>query len=203
VLAAFLLVFVLARAFAVPLVEDPEPWLAAGGPAAAGVGMGLLVADVLLPVPSSLVMLGHGAVFGFAFGAGLSLLGAVGAALAGYGLGRWAGPPTLRHVCSPAERERAAGLVRRWGLLAIVASRPVPLVAETVALVAGAERLGVLRTAAASAVGALPGALLYAAAGTVGRAGPGGATVFGAVLAIAALLWLFGRARGVSGETVS
>jgi uncharacterized membrane protein YdjX (TVP38/TMEM64 family) len=77
----------------------------------------------------------------------------------------------------------------------VVASRPVPLLAETVALVAGAERLGVLRTAAASVIGALPGALLYAAAGTVGTAGPGGWAVFGAVLAIAALLWLLGTGR--------
>jgi uncharacterized membrane protein YdjX (TVP38/TMEM64 family) len=194
-LVGFLFLFLVAQAFAEWLVEDPEPWIAVGGPAAAGVGIGLLVADVVLPVPSSLVMMAHGAVFGLALGAGLSLLGAVGAAVAGYALGRWAGPPTLRRVCSSAERERAAGLVRRWGLLAVVASRPVPLLAETVALVAGAERLGVLRTAAASVIGALPGALLYAAAGTVGTAGPGGTTVFGAVLTIAALLWLFGTVR--------
>lgn len=192
VLVGFLLLFLVAQAFAGRYVDDPEPWLAGGGPAAAGVGLGLLVTDVVLPVPSSLVMVAHGAVFGFALGAGLSLSGAVGAALAGYGLGRWAGPPTLRRVCPPAERERAADLVRRWGVLAVVASRPVPLLAETVALVAGAERLGALRTAGASVVGALPGALLYAAAGTAGTAGPGGTIVFGAALAVAALLWLAG-----------
>jgi uncharacterized membrane protein YdjX (TVP38/TMEM64 family) len=195
VLCGFLLFFLLAQAFAVRLLEDPGPWLTVGGPAAAGLGIGLLVADVVLPVPSSLVMVAHGAVFGVALGAGLSLLGAVGAAMSGYGLGRWAGPPLLRRVCSPAERDRAADLLRRWGLLAVVASRPVPLLAETVALVAGAERLGVRRTAAASIIGALPGALLYAAAGTVGTAGPGGAAVFGTVVAIAALLWLSGTGR--------
>lgn len=193
-----LLVFLVVEAFA-PL--DPGPWLAVGGVSAAAVGVGLLVADVVLPVPSSLLMVALGALFGTAVGTALSLVGAVGAALAGYGLGRWAGPPVLRRVCSPAERERATGLVHRWGLLAVLASRPVPLLAETVALVAGAERLGVWRTSACAALGALPGALLYALAGAVGGGGPGGVLVFGVVLAVTGLLWLLGRTmlRGRAG----
>ncbi len=36
----------------------------ASGVVAALVGVGLLVADVVLPVPSSVVMLAHGALFG-------------------------------------------------------------------------------------------------------------------------------------------
>lgn len=98
-----------------PLLDDPGPVLAGGGVLAAACGVGLLVADVVLPVPSSLLMIAHGAWFGAAVGSALSLAGGVGAALAGYGLGRWAGPPVLRRVCSAAEREWAARLVRRWG----------------------------------------------------------------------------------------
>jgi uncharacterized membrane protein YdjX (TVP38/TMEM64 family) len=201
VLATLLLVFLVARASAVPVLGDPEPWIAGLGPAAAGAGLGLLVADVVLPVPSSLVMVANGALFGIALGAVLSLLGAVGAAMAGYGLGRWAGPPALRTVCSSTERQEVARIVHRWGLLAVVASRPVPLLAETVAIVAGAERLGALRTAAASVIGALPSALLYATAGALGGAGPSGATVLGAVVVVAALLWLLGGARRGRGRT--
>ena len=194
VLIAFVLAFLLTEAFAVPLLDRPERLLAGSGVLAAVVGVGLLVADVVLPVPSSLVMVAHGALFGAALGATISLVGAVGAALAGYGLGRWVGPPVLRRVCSAAERERAAHLVRRWGLLAVVASRPVPLLAETVALIAGTEQLGVLRTVAGSVVGALPGAVLFAAAGSLGRTGPSGLAVLVVVLAATALLWAFGTA---------
>jgi uncharacterized membrane protein YdjX (TVP38/TMEM64 family) len=193
VMVVFLLAFVLVESFGAESAQDPRPWLATGGVIAALVGTGLLVADVLLPVPSSLVMIAHGALFGVPLGAALSLLGAVGAALTGYGLGRWAGPPVLRRVCSARDRERARTLLRRWGLLAVLVSRPVPLVAETVAVVAGAERLGVRRTATAAAIGALPGALLYAAAGAFGSAGPGGLFIFAMVLAVGALLWLLGR----------
>lgn len=195
VLAAFLLVFLLAEALSLPLADEPTGLLAGGGALAAVVGVSLLVVDVVLPVPSSLVMVVHGALFGIALGTVISLVGTVGAALAGYWLGRWAGPPVLRRVCSAAERKRASVLVRRWGLLAVVASRPVPLLAEAVAVVAGAERLGVWRTAGGSAVGALPGAVLYAGAGAIGGTGPSGVVVFGAVLIIAALLWALGKAR--------
>lgn len=196
VLIAFLLVFLLAAALSAPILDDPRPWLVGGGPVAAAVGIGLLVADVVAPVPASLVMIAHGALFGAVLGAGLSLVGAVGAALAGYGLGRSAAAPLVRRVCSPAERERAAGWVRRWGLLAVVVSRPVPLLAETVAVVAGAERLGVWRTALGSVVGALPAAVLYALAGAHGGAGPAGVAVLAVVLGLAALLWLIATTLG-------
>ncbi|MDQ4117404.1 MAG: VTT domain-containing protein [Actinomycetota bacterium] len=195
VLTVFLLVFLVAAAVAVPLLDDPGPVLATGGVVAAVGGVGLLLADVVLPVPSSLVMIAHGALFGTAIGSALSLIGGVGAALLGYGLGRCAGPPVLRRVCPAAERERAARLVRRWGVLAVVVTRPVPLVAETVAVVAGAERLGSARTAVSSAVGVLPGAVLYAAAGALGWSSDMGLAVFGAVLLGAAVLWWVGRAR--------
>jgi hypothetical protein len=67
----------------VAVLTDPAPQLAQDGPAAAAVGVGLLVVDVVLPVPSSAVMVAHGALFGVVLGALLSLLGSVGAAMVG------------------------------------------------------------------------------------------------------------------------
>ncbi|MGH3936571.1 MAG: TVP38/TMEM64 family protein, partial [Pseudonocardiaceae bacterium] len=160
-LALFLLLFGVAEVLRVPVLTNPAVTLGAAGVSTAVLGIGLLVADVVLPVPSSLVMITHGALFGTVLGAGLSLVGAVGATLAGYGLGRWGGRPLVGRICSEQERRRAETLVRRWGLLAVTASRPVPLLAETVAVVAGMSSLGPLRTSVAALLGALPGALLY------------------------------------------
>jgi len=199
VLGAFLAVFVLAEAFSLPLLDDPTRWLPGSGPLAAAAVVGLLVVDVVLPVPASLVMITSGVLFGAVVGAGLSLLGGVGSAVAGYGLGRFGGPALLRRVCSDAERARADHLVRHWGLLAIAATRPVPLLAETAAVVAGASCLGLLRTTAAAAAGAVPGAVLYAVAGSLSAGTPGAVTapsgllVFAAALTIATGLWLLGR----------
>ncbi len=192
---AFLAVFLVAEVFAVPLLEDPASWLPGGGVLAGVAGVGLLTADVVLPVPSSLVMVVNGALFGVVIGAALSLLGGMGSALAGYGLGRVGGPPLLRSVCSEAERDRADLLVRRWGLLAVAATRPVPLLAETVAVVAGASCLGPVRTTVAAAAGSLPGAVLYSVAGSLDVGAPSGLVVFAVVSAIAASLWALGLRR--------
>jgi uncharacterized membrane protein YdjX (TVP38/TMEM64 family) len=193
VLAVFLLTFVVVAALAVPLFDDPAPLLSGGGVVAALCGVGLLVADVVLPVPSSLVMVTHGVLFGAVAGTVLSLVGAVGATLVAYGLGCWAGTSALRRVCSPAERERAGRLVERWGMLAVVVTRPVPLLAEAVAAMAGAQRLGLPRTTIASVVGALPAALLYAVAGALGWSGTPGLGAFALVLLVAVLMWLVVR----------
>jgi uncharacterized membrane protein YdjX (TVP38/TMEM64 family) len=192
-MAAFLVAFAVVAAAGVPVLDDPRPWLAGGGAPAATLGVGLLVADVVLPVPSSLVMLANGALFGVVLGTVLSTVGGLGPTAAGYWLGRWGGSRLPDRVCPAAERERVAGFVRRWGVLAVIATRPVPILAETVAVVAGAERLGPWRTAAGALAGTLPAAALYAAAGAAGVAGPAGIVAFAAALVISVLLWSAGR----------
>ena len=74
-LTLFLLLFLLVEWLQVPLLTDPSRWLERGGGWAALLGVGLLIADVVLPVPSSLVMIAHGALFGVAWGTLLSLVG--------------------------------------------------------------------------------------------------------------------------------
>ena len=190
--ALFGLLFVLFEALGLPLLEDPSPWLARGGVGAALLGVGLLVVDVLLPIPSNLVMIAHGALFGVAVGTLLSVLGSMGAFLAGFWIGRRGGPLVARFV-PPQERARADRLLRRWGLLAILASRPVPLLAETVAVLAGASPLGWRRASLASLLGLLPACLLYAWAGATAASFEAGALVFGLVMVLAAAIGLIGR----------
>src|SRR5262245_9136493 len=99
----FTILFLIVEALGVPLLSDPTPWMKHGGIVAAVVGVGLLIADVLLPVPSSLVMVAHGALFGVVIGTLLSLLGSVGAALFGFAIGRRGGR-LLERIVTPAER---------------------------------------------------------------------------------------------------
>src|SRR5918998_226226 len=136
ILFFFLVLFLLVEAMDVPLLTDPSPWLGRGGVLAALVGVGLLVADVALPVPSSTLMIAHGALFGVVGGTLLSLGGSMGAALVGFALGRRGGPLLARFVQHQG-RARADRMLTRWGALAIVITRPVPLLAETVAIMAG------------------------------------------------------------------
>ena len=188
----FTILFVIVEALGVPLLTDPTPWMKHGGIVAASLGVGLLIADVVLPVPSSLVMVAHGALFGVVVGTLLSLLGSVGAALFGFAIGRRGGR-LLEKTVTPSERSRANDLLARWGALAIVVTRPIPLLAETVAIMAGASSLSWSSVAVASLVGSLPPALLYALTGAAVANFQNTSLMFGVVLLVAGLFWLVGR----------
>jgi uncharacterized membrane protein YdjX (TVP38/TMEM64 family) len=191
-LAFFLGLFFLVEALGVPLLVDPTPWLNHGGVLAAALGVGLLVADVLLPVPSSLVMVAHGALFGVLGGTLLSLLGSTGAAMFGFWIGRRGGR-LLERLVTTEERERADRLLERWGMLAIILTRPIPLLAETVAIMAGASRMGWGRTALAALAGSLPPALLYALTGASAGRFQNSTLMFVFVLLVTGFFWMVGR----------
>jgi uncharacterized membrane protein YdjX (TVP38/TMEM64 family) len=81
ILAYFLISFLVVEVIDVPLLKDPSPWFGRESTLTALLGSGLLVADVILPVPSSAVMVAHGALFGAVGGTLLSVGGSMGAAL--------------------------------------------------------------------------------------------------------------------------
>lgn len=191
IFAVFMVLFVVAEALRIPLLTDPRPWLAGHTVPAALTGVALLIADVALPVPSSLVMIVHGAVFGAVVGAALSLIGSFGAALVGFAVGRRGGR-LLDRLVPPHERARSNKLLARWGLLAIIVTRPVPLLAETTVILAGASPLGWRRSALASLLGSIPAAVLYALAGSAVAARANPVAVFVLVLLIAAATWVIG-----------
>lgn len=191
-LVVLLALFGAVEAMGVPLLTDPSPWLDRGGPMAALVGVGLLIIDVLLPIPSSLVMIAHGAIFGVVAGTALSLIGSTGAAAFGFLIGRRGGG-ALARVVPAEERIRADRLLARWGMLAVIATRPVPLLAETTVIMAGASSMSWRQVMIAAVAGTVPAALLYALTGAVAASFTNGTMVFGLVLLIAGAFWWLGR----------
>ena len=178
----------------VPLLSDPSTVFdGQRAMVAAGLGAALLVTDVVAPVPSSLVMVAHGALFGAALGAALSFTGRIGATAAGAALGR-AG----RRGANPDEsqRRRAEELVGRWGPVAVVLSRPVPVLAETVSVVAGAAHMPWPRLLGAAALGALPEAILYALAGSMAASFGSASLVFVLIVPLALVTWVAFARRG-------
>lgn len=190
-IVCFTILFLVVEALHVPLLSDPTPWMNHGGVLAASVGVGLLIADVVLPVPSSLVMVAHGALFGVWWGTMLSLLGSIGAALFAFAIGRRGGR-LLERVVTPAERAHASSVLVRWGTLAIIVTRPVPLLAETVAIMAGTSSMTWRSLIVSSFAGSLPPALLYALTGAAVANLQNTALMFGVVMLVAGLFWLAG-----------
>ena len=132
------------------------------------------------------------ATFGFLGGLGLALAGSVGGFALGFLIGRGSRRP-IAAALAAAEHRRAERFVARWGVLSVLVSRPVPAVAETVAVTSGAFGMPpVPALAAALAGGAVPAAA-YAYAGWRGTSTAGGAVVFAVVAAAVGLCWVAGR----------
>lgn len=188
------LMFVAANATGIQLFNDPTPVMHAGRPLAAIAGVLLLIVDVFLPVPSILVMVANGALFGVAGGSLLSLVGCVGAALMGFAVGR-AGNDRIRKFVTPREHERAGALLQRWGVIAIAVSRPIPVVAETVAILAGSSPLTWAQVLLAAIAGSVVPSVAYAWAGASAQSFGMQTAIFAGVLAMTALMILAGRRR--------
>jgi uncharacterized membrane protein YdjX (TVP38/TMEM64 family) len=191
-LGLFLTSYLLIEAFDVGFLTDPRSSIRGVGWAGAVLGVLLLVADQFLPIPSSLVMLSLGSLYGAPAGIALALTGRVGMAAAGFAVGRFGGP-LLGRLVSERERARADALLLRWGALAVLVSRPVPLLAETVAIVAGASPLAWSRALFAAALGSLPEAVAYSIAGSIAPSVENAGLIWGSFLLIAAAFWLLGR----------
>jgi uncharacterized membrane protein YdjX (TVP38/TMEM64 family) len=192
IVCLILLVFFAANAAGVPLLTDPMPIMRAARPLAAVAGVVLLIADVFLPVPSIPIMVANGALFGVLGGTLLSLVGSMGAALTGFAVGR-AGNDLIRRFVTPREHERAGALLKRWGVIAIVVSRPIPIVAETVAILAGSSPVTWPQVFIASFAGSLIPCAAYAWAGASALALGMQLVIFGGVMVMAGLLFIAGR----------
>jgi uncharacterized membrane protein YdjX (TVP38/TMEM64 family) len=189
VIGGLLVIFIIVGAMNVPFFNDPSPWMFRESWAAKTLGLWLLVFDIVLPVPSSLLMVAHGAMFGILWGTLLSVLGGLGAALLGFAIGR-RGMHLVDSSFSSSEREWVNNLITRWGIAAIIVTRPVPLLAESVVIIAGTmPNMTWRKLAMASTVGLLPTALLYAVAGHTANSFSNTALIFLLGLGIAGVFW--------------
>jgi uncharacterized membrane protein YdjX (TVP38/TMEM64 family) len=132
---------------------------------AAAVLGGLLAADILLPVPSSVVSTACGMLLGFLPGLFVSVAGMMVSSFAGYAIGRWGGRGLLARFVGGDDVARFDEWNRKFGDWAVVACRPVPVLAEASVLMAGAARMPVGRYAAMVSLSNLAVSAVYAAAG--------------------------------------
>jgi uncharacterized membrane protein YdjX (TVP38/TMEM64 family) len=161
-------------------------WLAA---------LGLLMADLLLPVPATSVISALG--YGYGSLAG-GLIGAAGSFLSGtlaYELCRRCGLRAADRLLGREDRERAARIFGgRMGGWLVALSRWMPLLPEMTACMAGLTGMPRRRFFTALACGCLPMGLTFAAIGASGTDRPGLALALsvlvpGVLYAVAAL-WL-------------
>ncbi|MCE3278402.1 MAG: associated Golgi protein-related protein [Bacteroidetes bacterium] len=188
----FLLTFFAAEYLNVPLLKDPAYIQQRGGLFAAVGGILLLVSDVLLPVPGSLIMIGNGALFGVLLGTLLSLTGGMLACVCGYLIGK-KGSRLINKFISEKEKETASKLMMEWGYLAIIITRPIPLLSETVIIIAGTTGLKWNKMLLSSFLGLLPGTFIYALTGASAIGMDNGVYSFLIVIVVAGFFWVAGK----------
>lgn len=145
-------------------------WLAGSGPAGAATVVGLLAADVFIPVPSSVIMVLSGAAFGMWWGSILAFVGSVAGEWLGFELARRFGSGwASRFIGDAREVARMNAMLKRHGAAAIAVTRPLPVVMETMSLVAGLSTMKRRTFLLASIVGTAPIVVVYAYAGAMSR----------------------------------
>ncbi|MGF1534164.1 MAG: TVP38/TMEM64 family protein [Bernardetiaceae bacterium] len=154
----------------------------------------LLISDIVLPIPGSILILLLGKFLGVIWGTLIGLLALVTAGILGYGLGRFF-PERMILGDTTAERSRAQGVISRWGGWGIFVTRPLPLLSESLSVGAGASRFPFFRYLIFSAGGHLPATLLYAWSGSQGVLGADawGSWPFLVVLVMSAIFWWVGK----------
>ena len=133
--------------------------------AAAALIVTALTLDVFLPVPNGVTNTLAGAAFGFAIGTLVIWLGLMGGSTAGYALGRWADRPLAARLLGADDLERAHLLAERAGPVALIVSRPVPILCELTPIAAGVAGMELRRFVFAVALGNLGVGIVYAAIG--------------------------------------
>jgi uncharacterized membrane protein YdjX (TVP38/TMEM64 family) len=166
-------------------------WLRELGPWAAAAGVGLLVADIALPIPSTIVMSALGATYGFGVGGLLAIVGSMLAGLTAYGLARWAGRPAAIWIAGEDSLVRTEELFTRGGAWLVLTSRWLPILPEAVACLAGLARMPFRTFFWALTVGSVPLGLTFAWIGTLTEDREGLALALSAGLPIGA--WLLSQ----------
>ena len=133
-------------------------------------------------------MVSLGALYGPYAGVALALLGRLGCFLAGFAVGRRTGGRLLRAV-PVAQRRRAEDVLARRGAFAVLVTRPLPILGDTVAILAGASRMSWRTGALAATVGSVPEAVAYSLAGALAASSAEAGVVSGAFVIVAGAFW--------------
>jgi len=151
------------------------------------VGIGLLLADLLLPIPGTIVMSALGAVYGLWIGGFLASVGSILAGVLGYGVGRFFDEKNARKWLGEKDFDRGHRLFSKSGPWVVAISRALPILPEVIACMAGLVRMPFRKFLLALACGSVPMGFLFAWIGAVGVEHPTWGLAFS--LGLPAVLW--------------
>lgn len=154
-------------------LENTVHWLHSTGNWAWAAGLGLLLADLFLPILGTVVMSALGLVYGWFLGGILSAIGSVGAGLLAYGLARKLGRRTAILLTGTKGLDEGDRLFQgELGGWIVALSRWMPVLPEVVACLAGLSKMPFPRFCAALCAGSIPMGFVFAWIGHTGQEHP-------------------------------
>lgn len=175
----------------VPSVEEANEtvlMLRQYGAWAWALGIALICADLVLPVPQTTVISALGIIYGVALGGVVGTVGLIAGGLLGYGLMRTSARRLLLRVLGQSALQKPREFFDRAGAWAIVLTRSLPYsMPEVLVCLAGLAGMRLGRFLLAMSLGSIPTAFVYAAIGAGWSDRPVLALVASYVLPIATL----------------
>jgi uncharacterized membrane protein YdjX (TVP38/TMEM64 family) len=172
-------------------LSGTQQWITSHGSWAWLAGVLLLMSDLLLPVPSTIIMSALGLIYGWWQGGLLASSGAFCAGMLAYATCRWLGRPAAFWLAGQHALERGERLFQKHGGWLVALSRWMPVLPEAIACLAGLVRMEVMAFTLALACGCVPVGFVFAAIGALGKSSPSLAICLSALLPV--LLWLVAR----------
>jgi uncharacterized membrane protein YdjX (TVP38/TMEM64 family) len=171
--------------------DGAADWMREHGTWAWAAGLLLIAADILLPLPATVVMAALGVIYGPWLGGLIAASGTVLAGCIGYGICRLIPIRTAERLAGARGLAQGRALFERWGGWLVAGSRWLPVLPETVAFLAGLTRMPFARYLAALVCGGVPLGLVFASVGHWGAQLPVLALAAAALLPVA--LWAMVR----------
>lgn len=131
--------------------------------------MGILGADILIPVPSSIVMIISGHLFGGLLGGILAIAGSMIASMLGFLISRKIGREKVIRWIGEKEYKQASSLTDRYGAYAVILTRSVPIIMELVSCVTGLSKMKLRKFIIINLIGYLPLTFLYTFTGAFAK----------------------------------
>ena len=166
--------------------ESYQEWLLSVRSYAWLVGIGLIVADLFLPIPAVPIMAAMGTLYGTLVGGLIATVGSMLAGLLAYGLSRWLGMKAARFLASDSELDDLQRFFDSWGAAGIIASRALPVVPEVMTILAGLAKMHLGRFMLALTLGSVPVGFTFA---WVGETAGASSSLLLVLTLIPALAW--------------
>ncbi|MCB9853478.1 MAG: TVP38/TMEM64 family protein [Phycisphaerales bacterium] len=155
------------------------------------VGIGLIVADLVLPIPATAVMAALGIIYGPVIGGVLSGVASFLAGAIAYLATRMIGHRAAVFIVGERDLARTEKFFDRAGGYAVAFSRPLPILPEVTACLAGLAAMRRRVFFVALGIGSFVTGFAYAWVGHAGASNPGMAMLIGAVIPVA--IWPIAR----------